>query len=253
MKRISPRWRWTRGTAAGPRPRRPPAAAATTRAAAARRRRRRRVRSCASAEVKGGGATFPAAFYDQVSQRLPVRERRRHRPLQPARLGRRCQQFGGRAPCDFAGSDGLPKPEETSTRARSSTSRRWRLRSRSRTTSSGVDDLQARRPRRSPRSSRARSRPGTTRRSRPTTPTPTCPTPTITCRAPVGGLRHHRELHQVPDQGRARRLGRSATRQVDAGRRTTKAARATPAWPRASRTPTAPSATSTSPTPRRPA
>ena len=72
-------------------------------------------------------------------------------------------------------------------------------------------------------------------------------------RAPLRRLGHHGELHHVPDEGGARRRGRSAPTRPSPGRPASRRATATPASPRSSRAPTARSATSTSRTPRRPA
>ena len=64
-----------------------------------------------------------------------------------------------------------------------------------------------------------RSPPGTTPRSRPTTPRRSCRAPTITVAHRSRQLGDDRELHQLPDQGGAARRGRSARARPCAGRR----------------------------------
>ena len=59
----------------------------------------------------------------------------------------------------------------------------------------------------SPRSSTARSPTGTTRRSRPTTPTPSCPSDRDHPGPPLRRVGHDRELHRLPEQGRRRTSG----------------------------------------------
>jgi phosphate transport system substrate-binding protein len=66
----------------------------------------------ASAEVKGGGATFPAAFYDQVRSDFQDANPGVTVLYNPLGSGTGRQQFGA-GTLDFAGSDSLPKPEET--------------------------------------------------------------------------------------------------------------------------------------------
>jgi phosphate transport system substrate-binding protein len=66
----------------------------------------------AAAEVKGGGATFPAAFYDQVRSDFQDANSGVTVLYNPLGSGAGRQQFGA-GTLDFAGSDSLPKPEET--------------------------------------------------------------------------------------------------------------------------------------------
>ena len=66
----------------------------------------------ASAELKGGGATFPAAFYDQVRSDFQDANEGVTVLYNPLGSGAGRQQFGA-GTLDFAGSDSLPKPEET--------------------------------------------------------------------------------------------------------------------------------------------
>jgi phosphate transport system substrate-binding protein len=66
----------------------------------------------ASAEVKGGGATFPAAFYDQTRSDFQDANSGVTVLYNPLGSGAGRQQFGA-GTLDFAGSDSLPKPEET--------------------------------------------------------------------------------------------------------------------------------------------
>jgi phosphate transport system substrate-binding protein len=66
----------------------------------------------AAAQVKGGGATFPAAFYDEVRAAFQDANTDVEILYNPLGSGSGRQQFGA-GTLDFAGSDSLPKPEET--------------------------------------------------------------------------------------------------------------------------------------------
>lgn len=66
----------------------------------------------AAAQVKGGGATFPAAFYDQVRSDFQDANSGVEVLYNPLGSGTGRQQFAAGS-LDFAGSDSLPKPEES--------------------------------------------------------------------------------------------------------------------------------------------
>jgi phosphate transport system substrate-binding protein len=110
MKRISPRLRWTVAlllalglVAAGcGSDDKGSSGSSTTKASGPK---------LASAEVKGGGATFPAAFYDQVRSDFQDANSGVTVLYNPLGSGAGRQQFGA-GTLDFAGSDSLPKPEE---------------------------------------------------------------------------------------------------------------------------------------------
>ena len=157
---------------------------------------------------------------------------------------------------DFAGTDSLPKPDELSSyqggallnfpTVAAPITVSYNL--------SSVKTLQARRRRRSPRSSRSRSRSGTTRRSPPTTPASRCPRPRSPSRTAPTARARRRNFTKFLDRRRPDRLDARQRRhrrldvaaRHDAGRQQEHRRRADRA-----RRPTARSATSTSPTRRR--